>query len=419
MQRIRALKDKKALPALIAHLSQIGVTTPYGIGVAQDAKESTRYAAYIRQSGLGMPDRDYYLKKDDKRMAETLVKYEQHVAKILSLAGDKNAEAKAKAIVAFETELAQAQWTKVELRDPNKSYNKVDVAKLSELTPGYDWKAALAAAGIGNKVDYVIVGQPSYLTGLNQILARTDLETVKSYFQWQLLREYAPYLSKAFVDENFAFYGTTLNGVKENRPRWKIGVSTVEGAIGEGLGRQYVAKYFPPERKARMEELVKNVLAAYRESIDNLDWMSPETKKEAQAKLATFRPKIGYPNKWRDYSKLTIRADDLVGNVMRASTFAHNRNVSKLGQPIDREEWGMTPQTINAYYNSRMNEIVFPAAILQPPFFNAQAASPTAAVTCATGGPPKTAPSSRPRPTCWWRSTTRSSRSRATTSTAS
>jgi predicted metalloendopeptidase len=320
-----------------------------------------------------MPDRDYYLKKDDKRMAETLVKYEQHVAKILSLAGDKNAEAKAKAIVAFETELAQAQWTKVELRDPNKSYNKVDVAKLSELTPGYDWKAALAAAGIGNKVDYVIVGQPSYLTGLNQILARTDLETVKSYFQWQLLREYAPYLSKAFVDENFAFYGTTLNGVKENRPRWKIGVSTVEGAIGEGLGRQYVAKYFPPERKARMEELVKNVLAAYRESIDNLDWMSPETKKEAQAKLATFRPKIGYPNKWRDYSKLTIRADDLVGNVMRASTFAHNRNVSKLGQPIDREEWGMTPQTINAYYNSRMNEIVFPAAILQPPFFNAQA----------------------------------------------
>jgi predicted metalloendopeptidase len=373
LHRIAALKDKKALPAMIAHLSQIGVTTPYGIGVAQDAKESTKYAAYIRQGGLGMPDRDYYLKKDDKRMADTLVKYEQHVAKILSLAGDKNAQAKAKAIVAFETELAQAQWTKVELRDPNKSYNKVDVAKLGELTPGYDWKAALAAAGIGNKVDYVIVGQPSYLTGLNQILAKTDLETVKSYFQWHLLREYAPFLSKAFVDENFAFYGTTLTGVTENRPRWKIAVSTVEGAIGEGVGRQYVEKHFPAERKARMEELVKNVLAAYRESIDGLDWMSPETKKEAQAKLATFRPKIGYPNKWRDYSKLTIRADDLVGNVMRASTFAYNRNVSKLGKPIDREEWGMTPQTINAYYNSRMNEIVFPAAILQPPFFNAEA----------------------------------------------
>jgi predicted metalloendopeptidase len=373
LHRIAALKDKKGVPALIAHLSQIGVTVPYGIGVAQDAKESTKYAAYIRQSGLGMPDRDYYLKKDDKRMADTLVKYEQHVARILSLAGDKNAEAKAKAIVAFETELAQAQWTKVELRDPVKSYNKTDVAKLGELTPGYDWKAALAAAGIGNKVDYVIVGQPSYLSGLNQILAKTDIGTLKAYFQWHLLSEYAPYMSKAFVDENFAFYSTTLSGIKEQRPRWKNAVSTVEGAIGEGVGRQYVAKHFPAERKARMEELVKNVLAAYRESIDNLDWMSPETKKEAQAKLATFRPKIGYPNKWRDYSKLTIRADDLAGNVMRASTFAYNRNINKLGKPIDREEWGMTPQTINAYYNSRMNEIVFPAAILQPPFFNAQA----------------------------------------------
>jgi predicted metalloendopeptidase len=373
LHRIAALKDKKALPALMAHLSQIGVTTPYGIGVAQDAKESTKYAAYIRQSGLGMPDRDYYLKKDDKRMADTLAKYEQHVAKILSLAGDKDAEAKARAIVAFETELAQAQWTKVELRDPVKSYNKVEVSKLGEVMPGYDLKAALADTGIGNKVDYVIVGQPSYMAGLDKILAKTDLATLQAYFQWQLLREFSPFLSKPFVDENFAFYGATLTGVTENRPRWKIGVSAVEGALGEAVGRQYVAKYFPPERKARMEELVKNVLAAYKQSIDTLDWMSPDTKKEAQAKLATFNPKIGYPNKWRDYSKLTIRPDDLVGNVMRAATFAHNRNINKLGKPIDREEWGMTPQTINAYYNSRMNEIVFPAAILQPPFFNAQA----------------------------------------------
>ncbi|TFW29890.1 M13 family metallopeptidase [Massilia horti] len=373
LQRIRALKDKKGVPALIAHLAQIGVTTPYGIGVAQDAKESTKYAAYIRQSGLGMPDRDYYLKADDKRMAETRAKYEQHVATILALAGDKDAQAKAKAILAFETDLAQAQWTKVELRDPEKSYNKIEVAKLSELTPGYDWKAALAAVGIGNKVDYVIVGQPSYLSGLNQILNNTDIETLKAYFQWQLLREYSPFLSKAFVDANFAFYGATLTGVTENRPRWKIGVSTVEGAMGEAVGRQYVEKYFPAERKARMEVLVKNLLAAYKESIDNLDWMGPETKKQAQDKLAKFTPKIGYPNKWRDYSKLTIRADDLVGNVMRASTFAYNRNISKLGKPIDREEWGMTPQTVNAYYNSRLNEIVFPAAILQPPFFNMEA----------------------------------------------
>jgi putative endopeptidase len=373
LQRIRALRDKKAVPGLIAHLSQIGVATPYAIRVAQDARASTKYAAYIGQGGLGMPDRDYYLKKDDKRLAETLAKYEQHVAKILALAGETNPEAQAKAIVAFETDLAQAQWTKVELRDPVKRYNKVAVAKLGELTPGYDWKAALAAAGIANKSDYVIVGQPSYLTGFNQILAKTDLATLQSYFKWQLLREYAPYLSKAFVDENFAFYGTTITGVTENRPRWKIGVSTVEGALGEALGRQYVEKYFPAERKVRMEELVKNLLAAYKESIDTLDWMGPETKKEAQAKLAKFTPKIAYPNKWRDYSKLTIRPDDLVGNVMRAAAFAHNRNINKLGKPVDREEWGMTPQTINAYYSSTMNEIVFPAAILQPPFFDMRA----------------------------------------------
>jgi predicted metalloendopeptidase len=373
LQRIRALKDKHGVPALVAHLSQIGIATPYGIGVAQDAKESTRYATYIRQGGLGMPDRDYYLKLDDKRMAGIRAKYEQHIANILALAGDKDAAAKAKAILAFETELAQVQWNRVELRDPNKSYNKMSVDELAKLAPDYDWKAALAAAGVGNKASYVIVGQPSYVSGFNQVLAKTDLDTVKAYFQWQLLREYAPYLSKAFVDENFDFYGKTLTGVTQNRPRWKIGVSTVEGALGEALGREYVAQYFPPERKARMEELVKNVLAAYRESINNLDWMGPETKKEAQAKLAKFNPKIGYPNKWRDYSKLAIKKDDLVGNVMRTATFAYNRNINKLGKPIDREEWGMTPQTINAYYNSRLNEIVFPAAILQPPFFNAQA----------------------------------------------
>jgi putative endopeptidase len=373
LNRIRTLKDKKAVPALIGHLANIGVSTPYGIYVGQDAKESTVYATYVRQSGLGMPDRDYYLKTDDAKMAATKAKYQEHVAKTLALAGDKDAQAKAKAIVDFETALAKVQWTKVELRDPNKSYNKMDVAQLNALTPGYDWKAALSAAGVGNKVSYVIVGQPSYLSGFNRILADTDIETVKAYFQWQLLREYSPYLSRAFVDEDFDFYGKTLTGVDENRPRWKRGVGTVEEALGEALGREYVAKYFPAERKARMEELVKNILAAYKESIDRLDWMGAETKKEAQAKLAKFTPKIAYPNKWRDYSKLVIKGDDLVGNVMRAATFARNYNINKLGKPIDREEWGMTPQTVNAYYNSRMNEIVFPAAILRPPFFDANA----------------------------------------------
>jgi predicted metalloendopeptidase len=370
LQRIRTLKDKKGVPALVAHLAKIGVPAPYGIGVAQDAKESTKYATYIRQGGLGLPDRDYYLKMDDARMAGIKAKYEQHVTNMLALAGDKDAAAKAKAIVAFETELAKVQWTRVELRDPNKSYNKMSVEELAKLAPDYDWKAALGAAGIGNKASYVIVGQPSYITGFNEVLNKTELDTVKAYFQWQVLREFSPFLSKAFVDERFEFYGKTLSGVKEQEPRWKRGVATVEGALGEALGREYTAQYFPPERKARMQELVKNVLAAYKESIDGLDWMGAETKKEAQAKLAKFNPKIGYPNKWRDYSKLAIKKDDLVGNAMRTATFAYNRNIDKLGKPIDREEWGMTPQTINAYYNSRLNEIVFPAAILQPPFFN-------------------------------------------------
>jgi putative endopeptidase len=373
LQRIRALRDKKAVPALIAHLSKIGVATPYSVRVGQDARASTKYAAYISQGGLGMPDRDYYLKQDDKRMVDTRAKYERHVAQVLGLAGVKDAEAQAKAIVAFETELAKVQWTKVDNRDPVKRYNKVEVAKLGALTPGYDWNAALAAAGIANKTGYVIVSQPSYISGFDAALAKTDLATIKSYFEWQLLREYAPYMSKAFVDANFAFYGTALTGVTENAPRWKKGVGTVEGALGEALGRQYVGQHFPAERKARMEELVKNVLAAYQQSIDTLDWMGPETKKEAQAKLAKFAPKIAYPNKWRDYAKLTIRADDLAGNVMRAHTFGYNRNVAKLGKPIDREEWGMTPQTVNAYYSSSMNEIVFPASILQPPFFDMRA----------------------------------------------
>jgi len=373
LNRIRAIKDKKAFPMLIAHLSEIGVSAPYGLYVSQDARESTRYAVGISQSGLGLPDRDYYLKKDDAKLADTLVKYEAHVAKILALGGDKHAAASAKAVVALETALAEAQWTKVENRDPVKRYNKMPIAKLAELAPDFDWQHALAAAGVANKVDYVIVNQPSYLGGFNAVLDKTDLATWKSYFEWQLLRRASPYLSKDFADANFDFYSTVLTGVAVKPPRWKSAVGLVENSLGEVLGKLYVSQHFPPERKARMEELVKNLLAAYKSSIDTLDWMSPETKQQAQAKLAKFTPKIGYPNKWRDYSSLAIVKGDLVGNAMRASVFSHQRMINKLGKPIDREEWGMTPQTINAYYNPTMNEIVFPAAILQPPFFDAKA----------------------------------------------
>ncbi len=373
LAKIAALKDKSELPAMLAHLGRLGVNVPYIFYIHQDAKDSTKYVADLYQSGLGMPDRDYYLKLDDAKMADTRAKYQQHVEKMLSLAGAPNAAADAKAIVDFETELAKAQWTKVENRDPVKTYNKVAVDKLDELAPGYNWKAWLDEAGLSGKTDYVIVSQPSYLKGFTRVADKTPLETWKAYLQMHLINAYANYLSKAFVDQRFAFHGTVLSGAPQNEPRWKRGVATIESGLGDALGKLYVQEHFPAERKARMEELVQNLLTAYKQSIDTLDWMSPATKKEAQAKLAKFTPKIGYPSKWKDYSALAVSRDDLVGNVMRSRALEYKRDLDKLGKPIDREEWLMTPQTVNAYYNPEMNEIVFPASILQPPFFDMKA----------------------------------------------
>jgi putative endopeptidase len=373
LAKIAAMKDKSELPAVLAHLGQIGVTVPFDFGIHQDAKDSTKYVADIGQGGLGMPDRDYYLKADDKKLADARAKYQVHVEKMLALAGEKDAAAKAKAIVVFETDIAKVQWTKVENRDPVKTYNKVMLADLAKTAPGFNWQAWLDAAGIAPKTTYVIVSQPSYLKAFTGVADQTSLDTWKAYLQLHLIEGYASYLSKAFVDERFSFYGTTLSGVTEMEPRWKRGVNAVERTEGEALGKLYVEQNFPAERKARMEALVGNLLAAYKDSINKLDWMSPATKKEAQAKLAKFTPKIGYPNKWKDYSALVISRDDLVGNVMRSRVVESNRELNKLGRPIDRDEWGMTPQTVNAYYNPEMNEIVFPASILQPPFFDANA----------------------------------------------
>ncbi|WP_323142306.1 M13 family metallopeptidase [Massilia phyllosphaerae] len=373
LDKIAALKDKSELPAMLARLGKIGVGVPFDFGIHQDNKDSTKYVADIGQGGLGMPDRDYYLKADDAKLADTKAKYQAHVQKMLAMAGDKNAAANAKAIVDFETEIARVQWTKVELRDPIKAYNKVNLADMDKTAPGFDWKTWFDTTGIGAKASYVIVGQPTYLKGFVELSNKTPIDTWKAYLSLHLIESYGSFLSKNFADERFDFYGRTLSGVKEQEPRWKRGVGAVERAQGEALGKLYVAEYFPAERKARMEALVKNLLAAYKQSIDKLDWMSPATKKEAQAKLATFNPKIGYPNKWKDYSALTVKRDDLVGNVMRSRVVEADRELNKLGRPIDRDEWGMTPQTINAYYNPEMNEIVFPAAILQPPFFDANA----------------------------------------------
>ncbi|MDB5985701.1 MAG: family peptidase [Nevskia sp.] len=372
LAKIDAIKDKKEIPALIAHLNQISVGAPYEPAVHLDAKDSTKYIVDLGQAGLGLPDRDYYLKDDDK-LKDARGKYATHIEAMLKLAGDKNAAKSAKDIVALETELAKIQWSKVENRDPVKTYNKVPLADLPKLMAAYDWKSYLTAAGVDGKLDYVIVSQPTYFSALGKLLQKTPLPVLKTYFKWRLLSAAAPFLSKPFVDERFAFYGTSLRGIPQNRPRWKRGVALVDDSIGEGLGKLYVEKYFPPESKARMQALVQNLIAAYRSSIETLDWMGPDTKKAAQEKLNKLMLKIGYPDKWRDYSKLTFAKDDLVGNVERASEFEYQRNIDKLGQPIDRSEWEMTPQTVNAYYNPEMNEIVFPAAILQPPFFNVKA----------------------------------------------
>jgi predicted metalloendopeptidase len=370
--RIAALKDTRQVAALIAHFNRIGAGAPVDMSVHQDNKASTRYIVDLGQSGLGMPNRDYYL-LDDAKLADTRAKYQAHVEKMLALAGHQDAAAEAAHIVALETEIARAQWSAVENRDPVKGYNKVAVAQLKGVMPGFDWNAYLKGTGVAGKVDAVIVSQPSYLARLDTIIAQTPVDTWKSYFEFRLLSAYAPYLSQAFVDESFAFRGAVLSGAKVNRPLEKRAIAEINRDLGEVVGKAYVKAYFPAERKQQVQEMVQNFLAAFKERIDTLDWMTPETKKQAQAKLAKINVKVGYPDKWRDYSKLAIARTDLVGNVMRSREFGHQREVDKLGKPVDRSEWGMTPQTVNAYYNPELNEVVFPAARLQYPLYDADA----------------------------------------------
>jgi len=368
--RIEAAKDESDVAALIATFDGLRLDAPFSPFIHQDNRDSTKYVVDLRQGGLGLPDRDYYL---DEKFKDVRAHYVTHVEKMLAMAGVRDATRSAREILALETELAKVQWTRVENRDPVKTYNKVELKELAALAPGFDWKRWLVDSGVDSRVDYLIVAQPSYLTALAKLLADTPLPVWKSYFRWKLVNDASPYLAKAYVDERFAFHDTVLRDIPENRLRWKRGVEFVDASIGEALGKLYVARYFPPENMARMEALIGNLLAAYRQSIDKLDWMSRETKVQAQAKLAKFSPKIGYPKQWRDYTKLTITRDDLVGNWMRAQAFEYQRNIAKLGKPIDRNEWGMRPHTVNAYYSREKNEIVFPAAILQPPFFNVAA----------------------------------------------
>ena len=384
---IDAVGDRAQLAALLPRLARLGVGMPIEMYIGQDDRDATRYVPSLVQAGLGLPNRDYYLNLDDAKFREVRERYVAYLARLLALAdttADKAdsgaaaaataaAEPTAQAILGLETELARVQWSEVANRDPIKGYNLVALSGLPALAPVLDWSAYLAGAGLAGKTPNVVVRQPSYLRGVSTLVESVPLATWKSYARARLLGAYAPFLPEAFVDTRFAFAGTVLAGTPQNRPRWKRGVTLVDQSIGEGLGKLYVAKYFPPQNKARMDVLVANLLAAYRTSIVTLDWMSPATKQQALAKLAKFNAKIGYPKRWIDYRTLEIRRTDLVGNVMRARRFEDARQLAKLGKPIDRDEWGMTPQTINAYYDPSLNEIVFPAAYLQAPNFDAAA----------------------------------------------
>ena len=371
LDKIKALKDKKELTAFFGENQVNGGGTPLAFYISVDAKDSSRYATHIWQYGLSLPEKDYYFNQEE-RFVNIRKAYVEHIEKMYNLAGLPDAKANAEAILALETQIAEQHWDVVETRDSTKTYNLYQVKDLATLAPDINWEGYLAALG-GDKQTDIIINQPSFVQGLNEVIKTNDLAAWKNYLTWMTLTHNASNLSEALDNENFAFFSKTLNGQEEQEPRWKRGVSTVSSTLGEVVGKVYVKRHFAPEAKTRMEQLVENLRGAYGSSVDSLDWMSPETKVAAKEKLALFNPKIGYPNKWEDYSKLTIKADDLVGNAKRAAVVQHNKEVAKLGQPIDKDEWHMTPQTVNAYYNPTMNEIVFPAAILQPPFFNLEA----------------------------------------------
>ncbi len=368
---VDGLESTAAVPALLGRLQRAGIGGLVHTFVSTDDRDSDRYVVYLEQGGIGLPDESYYREESYASLRES---YLTHVSRMLTLIGVDAADDAAVRVMALETRLARSHWDKVANRDPVKTYTKLTLAELGETAPGVDWAGWLGGLGAPEGAfDDVIARQPSFLSGMAQALADEPLRVWQDWLRWTIVHDVAPYLSAAFVEENFDFFGRQLSGMPSIRERWKRGVSLVEGALGEASGRLYAERHFPPAAKERMEALVANLVEAFRQDFESLEWMGEATRAEALAKLDTFVPKIGYPAKWRDYSALTIAADDLVGNVARASAFELDRNLAKIGQPIDRAEWFMTPQTVNAYYNPGMNEIVFPAAILQPPFFDVAA----------------------------------------------
>jgi len=371
LTRLDAITDKASLARTMGTLAREGVQSPFGAYVNVDDKDPDTYRPTMFQSGLGLPDRDYYL-QDTPAFVEARAKYKAHIANMLRLSGYPDPAGNAERIFAFENELAKVHWTRIDSRDADKTYNLRTTAQFATEYPGFDWAAFFAGAGL-KKADSIIVSQPSAFAGEAKVIGATPLPTMKAYLAFKLAKARAPVLPKAFVDENFDFQGRALSGTPQLQERWKRGVEQTSGALGEAIGEVYVGKYFPPATKAEADKLVKNVLAAMQDRLKQIAWMDPATREKALAKLAAFKPKIGYPDKWRDYSALEVKPGDAYGNYVRASAFEFDRNVRKLGTTVDRGEWFMTPMTINAYANPTWNEIVFPAAILQPPFFDPNA----------------------------------------------
>ncbi len=382
LQRIDAARNRSDIATLFG---QPGYSSLFALDTPPDFKDPSRYEVLITQSGLGLPDRDYYL-KSDPTLQSIREKYTQYIEHMLTLGSVPDAHARAREIMNFETEVARHSWPIEKRRDMQAVYNPRSKPQVKAYASGFDWQAFLDAAEIGNRQDLVL-GELTAIRELAALFARTPLPTLKAYLTFHYLSDQAPYLPRRFDEARFDFYGRTLRGQPQMRERWKRAVDAVNGAIGEQVGQLYVRQYFPPQSKAMMQELVANLLAALGQRIDALDWMSAPTKERAHAKLAAFTPKIGYPDHWKDYSGLEVRREDLLGNVRRASLWQWRYQIARLDKPVDRSEWQMTPQEINAYYNPLFNEIVFPAAILQPPFFdpNADAAVNYGAIGAVIG----------------------------------
>jgi putative endopeptidase len=370
LDRIKSVTSKADYALLVAKADRFGLGVPFGTGVTQDAKDPEHYALRLGQAGLGLPDRDYYLNVNPK-LTEAKVAYQAHIAKMLTLAGEPNADARAEAIVAFETAIAEVSWTNIQNRDANKTYNKMTVADLAKSAPGFDFVTYFK--GIGTPVDSVIIGQPSAVTGIAALIDKTPIAVLRDQLLIRALDGYASVLPAAFDTEHFAMFGTVISGIPQQQDRWKRGVDYTSGILTDDVSKLYVAKWFPPETKAAADAMVKNIIAAMNVRIDKLEWMSPDTKVKAHAKLAAFTPRIGYPSQWRNYSTLKIVPGDAFGNAVRANQWAHSYNIGKLGKAIYRWEWGMTPMTVNAQANPTLVAITFPAAILQPPFFDPNA----------------------------------------------